>query len=348
MQEFTLNKFLTLKLEEGKTVIYVNKKPFTQCKYLLLVIPLEYTDDLEDINSIDEAAEKLSHLLEEDDDFESEIKIDPETEFWAHCSNLQAWVENNYDSRLLHYNLAFPLLEALSKAGDLNALKAFKEEIALRLESGYPSVIIFLIAEKFIDYLEREDFLLCILNEKDAFNALKIESILNVKLSPEYESFDLGDENLFMFENRKVLGLSLSNSNINSVFKYITKLENLFALDLAECNLTKLPKSIEKLKKSLEILDLSSNKLESIPIVIKKLTNLQNLYLRANNISDINNVVEITEKLERLNHLDLSYNKIKILPEDIEQIKKIGIIELMHNLIEHIPDSVKDKWQFRF
>lgn len=42
MQEFRVNKFLTLKLEEGKTVIYVDNKPFTQCKYLLLQIPLEY------------------------------------------------------------------------------------------------------------------------------------------------------------------------------------------------------------------------------------------------------------------------------------------------------------------
>ena len=52
------------------------------------------------------------------------------TEFRANCSNLQAWVENGYDTRLLHRNLAFPLLKKLTNVGDLHAKKVFKDEIA--------------------------------------------------------------------------------------------------------------------------------------------------------------------------------------------------------------------------
>ena len=150
MKEFIVNKYFALKLEEGRTVLYVDNKPFTQCKYLLLQIPVERINDLDRVNSIDEAAEKLSHILEPYDDFERVKKIDSETEFWGHCSNLQAWYENDYDTRLLHSNLAFPLLKKLTEVGDSLARKVFKEEILLRLESGYSEVISFLIIEKYI------------------------------------------------------------------------------------------------------------------------------------------------------------------------------------------------------
>lgn len=69
------------------------------------------------------------------------MDITPEEEFWGHCSNLQAWVENNYDTRLLHSNIAFPLLKKLTEAGDPNTNKVFKEEIARRFESGFMPVI---------------------------------------------------------------------------------------------------------------------------------------------------------------------------------------------------------------
>ncbi len=50
----------------------------------------------------------------------------PIKEFWGHCSNLQAWAEYGYDTRLLHPNLAFPLLEKLATVGDPIAKKVFK------------------------------------------------------------------------------------------------------------------------------------------------------------------------------------------------------------------------------
>lgn len=321
MREFIINKFFTLKLEGKKTVLYVDSKPFTQCKYLLLQIPQEGVNDFNSVDSIDEASEKLSHVLEPYDDFERIVKIDPETEFWAHCSNLQAWFENEYDTRLLHSNLAFPLLKKLTEVGDPLARKVFKEEIALRLESGYPSVIIFLIAEKYINFLDRETFLLSILNEKDVFNILEIEKSLKIKLKAEYESFDFCDENSFEFDHRKVIGLKLFDLNVNSAFKHIVELEHMHALILEGCNLTKLPRLIEKLK-NLTYFDLIDNKLKSIPREIKELSKLQEVYLGANNISDIQNLTEITENLEWLRCLDLTNNKIKIFPENFEQIKR--------------------------
>lgn len=93
MMEYEINDLITLKLEDSKTIIYVFGEPFNQCKFLMLVILDEDVFKLEKVNSIDEAAEKLNHGLEPDSDTVGyySAQIDPITEFWAHCSNMQVW-----------------------------------------------------------------------------------------------------------------------------------------------------------------------------------------------------------------------------------------------------------------
>jgi small GTP-binding protein len=153
--KFKVNKYITLRLENRKTVIYVRGKKFQQCKYLLLDIPVDETKDYGEIESIDEAEEKLQPPWEIRN--RCEHQISPETEFWGHCSNIQAWEKFGYDTRILHRNLAFPLLKALVNAGDRQAKKVFKEEIAIRLESGYPSVVIYLLSQGYLEYLDKDE-----------------------------------------------------------------------------------------------------------------------------------------------------------------------------------------------
>ena len=88
-KEFTVNEFLTLKLVGEDTIIYVNGESFMLCKRLLINIPTDRIRDTYELDSIDEAAEKLGW------DGDSQININgieynlsPETEFWGHCSNL--------------------------------------------------------------------------------------------------------------------------------------------------------------------------------------------------------------------------------------------------------------------
>ena len=153
---FIINELITLKLEGGRTNIYVKDQLFNQCKYLLLNINTKRAGDYDDINSIDEAIERLDRSLEGSGG--SRFDITPETEFWAHCSNIQAWAENDYDTRILHRNLAFPLLRKLAMLGDLKANKVYKEEVAMRLESGYPSVIAFLSYGGYLTVIDDEEF----------------------------------------------------------------------------------------------------------------------------------------------------------------------------------------------
>ncbi|MFX1476542.1 MAG: hypothetical protein ACFFCI_00290 [Promethearchaeota archaeon] len=152
--EFKINEKLILRLENSQTNIYVNGRLFTQCKYLLLNIPKTKFKECDEIDSIDEAAETLDNSLEGN---YSTYTIPPQVEFWGHCSNLQAWYEHKYDSRLLHRNIAFPLLRTLASADDALAKKVFKEEIAKRFETGYPSVVFYLIENKFLNELTKQE-----------------------------------------------------------------------------------------------------------------------------------------------------------------------------------------------
>ncbi|MFX1259809.1 MAG: leucine-rich repeat domain-containing protein [Promethearchaeota archaeon] len=155
MQEFKVNEYITLKLENIRTNIYVNGVLFNQCKFLLLNIPIDEISTFDQIESIDEAAEKLDKSMEGRGGFK--VGVDPKTEFWGHCSNMQVWAEHNYDTRILHRNIAFPLLKKLVDLGDPIAKRVFKEEIAKRFETYYPPVMLFLIEKKYLNYFEKEE-----------------------------------------------------------------------------------------------------------------------------------------------------------------------------------------------
>ncbi|MHA1319232.1 MAG: tetratricopeptide repeat protein [Promethearchaeota archaeon] len=155
MLEFKINEYITLKLEHNQTVIYVKNERFNQCKKILFTNP-HHNEKQKIIDSIDEAVEILSQTPPLD--YRSGgFYITPETEFWAHCSNLQAWVENDYDTRLMHSNLAFPLLKKLVDFGDMKAFNVFKEEIARRFLSGFPPVLQFLLNGGYLDHLNKDE-----------------------------------------------------------------------------------------------------------------------------------------------------------------------------------------------
>ncbi len=161
LKEFNVNKYITLKLKYGETIIYVNNERFDQCKFLLLDIPIDEIRSFDKIQSIDEASEKLDNSLEPFQDehgfLRRRTQIPPEVEFWGHCSNIQVWAENNYDTRLIHRNLAFPLLKKLTEVGDPIAKRVLKEEIAKRFMSYHLPVVKYLLDEKYLYFLESQE-----------------------------------------------------------------------------------------------------------------------------------------------------------------------------------------------
>ena len=162
---YQINEHLSLKLKRDKldginpeVGIYVDGEQFRLCMCLLFTIEVNKVHSLESIDSIDELDEKIEPEYEQ----YQKIFDDMPTEemFWAHCSNIQAWVEQSYDTRILHRNLAFPLLKKLTEAGDLTAKKVFKEEIAKRYSSGHLSVQEYLREEGYLKFLSEEELTL--------------------------------------------------------------------------------------------------------------------------------------------------------------------------------------------
>ena len=165
--EKEINQYITLKLEYGRTLIYVDGKRFIQCIRLILNIPRDDVPLYDEVDSIDEAAKFYRAHIHQNRIIGGRMgdrvsiqrhNITPEQEFWGHCSNIQAWVEHDYDTRILMSNISFPLLRELTIAGDPLAKKVFKEEIALRLESGQPSVVQYLIIQGYIQNFSPSEF----------------------------------------------------------------------------------------------------------------------------------------------------------------------------------------------
>ena len=151
MLEFKINKLITLKLEDNKTNIYVNSKLFRVCKAVILNISGEEISQLIDIKDIDEVIDKYYEV----DNYD--VKIAPEVEFWGHCSNLQAWVEVIYDTRILDHGIAFPLLKELSSLGDPVAKRQFKSEIVKTLKRGNVRAIFFFFDKKYLKYFNNNE-----------------------------------------------------------------------------------------------------------------------------------------------------------------------------------------------
>lgn len=342
MREFQINEYITLKLEDGKTNIYVAGEKFNQCKFLLLNIPVKKISDLNEIDSVDEAAESLSKEMEKPylpwgETETTGVKIPPEVEFWAHSSNLQVWSEHNYDTRLIHSNLAFPLLKKLTKVGDPKAKRIFREEIAKRLESGYWPVIDYLIEEKYTSFLSREEFLHCILEDEDEIRFLReIEKRNDITFYLEKELS--GEYNNFTVKNKRIAGFCIDILKIEEILSPIGNLKSLEELLLMNSMLRSVPDSICHLK-FLKNLDLYGNGLQNLPNCLGSLKNLEELGLNNNQLSKL---PKSFENLKLLKKLDLGSNKFKEIPKELEKLDNLRKFVIRNNPINKNSQLLKD------
>ncbi len=316
-KEFYINNFITLKLEDNKSKIYINGILFRQCKHLLLINPQEQSNQTQ-IKSIDEAASLLCHDL----DYNLEpltLGITPEEEFWAHCSNIQIWYENDYDTRLIHSNLAFPLLKRLYEAGDVKAIRVFREEIVKRFNSNFLQVKEYLIEENYLDFLNSDEISVALENMEDELYLYGIEKFPN-----------------YLFEARKLKTLIIRVSKIHDIPEKLCKLDGLKNLNLIKCKIRNLPETMHNFK-SLEELNLSQNELRSIPKTIGKINSLKEFKIRGNFLS---NLPDTMKDLTKLNTLDISENNFSSLPETVFKIKSLKNLFINNNKINKIQKSI--------
>jgi len=316
--EFQINKYITLKLEDNKSKIYINGELFRQCKHLLLINPQKELSQME-INSIDEAASLLYNGLEQIKPID--LGISPKEEFWAHCSNIQTWYENDYDTCIIHSSLAFPLLKNLVEAGDTKAIKVFKEEIGKRLNSNYAPVKEFLINENYLDFLNSNELSVALENIGDVLYLDGLDKFPN-----------------YIFEATKIKKLIIRESKLTDIPERIKKLKELKSLHLIKCKIKNLPETLNDLE-SLEDLALSHNEIKSIPSSLGKINNLRKLILTRNFLSDL---PDTFNRLRMLNWLDISQNNFSIFPETIFKIKSLNHLMVNNNNIKKIQKSISN------
>jgi len=332
MLEYKINRFIKLRLEKGKTIIYINNKPFKQCKYVLIKKRVNDLKDLLEIESIDDLAQQsiddltvdLEHSLERAE--EGIINIPIEDRFWVHCSNLQVWAENNYNTRLIHSNLAFPLLKRLTEVGDFKAANLFKFEILKRFIDGSDITREFLIEEKYLDHLGEEEFR-SVLPIKELSKLEKLEKDLKVSFSFAKDLYYIAGidgvepDNLYYYDKLKkanIVALRIYKPDMKRIPEIITDLKELKYLTLSHNDSEHLPKFIGDLKK-LKCLDLACNNLETIPESFKYLDSLKELDLWANNFKEVPEVLMVIKSLERIY---LRGNPINDFPDRIGKLKK--------------------------
>jgi len=324
--EFKINEYLTLKLENRKTNIFVNDKIFKHCKFLLLDIPINEVNQLNEIESIDEAEERLDRSLESIGRSRRNTDIiPPETEFWAHCSNLQVWYENDYDTRLLHRNLAFSLLAKLANAGDPTAKKVFNEEIVKRFLSGHFVVMEYLFELKYLRNLGNEEYeyMLEQLEDRGFNNYMTYENRIIGLNDPKDKILDISPTRLNDFP-------SLTNIQINNILKIknLEKFTGIEILDIGGHKITEI-KGLGNLKK-LKKLVLWDNQISEIK-GLDDLENLEELRLAINNISEIKGL----DNLKNLRKLWLYNNKISEI-KSLENLKNLTELNLSGNYIRKI------------
>lgn len=162
VKEYIVNKYITLKLENNVTNIYVGGKLFQQCKYILLNIPYSESKQIsKEIESVDDMLPYLDSKLESKS---YNTTISPVEEFFGHCSNIEAWANNEeikykYDTRILHSNLSFPLLKRLSDLGEGFAKVKLQEEIIKRLQSKNESTVQMLLNKGYLKHLTDEQYI---------------------------------------------------------------------------------------------------------------------------------------------------------------------------------------------
>ena len=158
---FLVNDYISLRLMFSKTLIYVCNELFLSCQKIALSIAPNEFEDYTDFTDIDDAISFYKSHTQTDG---KQISVSPEEEFWGHCSNLQAWVENDYNTCVLSKNISFPLLKELFVRGIKRFTPIFKRELIERIKIGGNNILSYFLhkndtEENFLKHLTEEELL---------------------------------------------------------------------------------------------------------------------------------------------------------------------------------------------
>ena len=163
-----IDEHITLKLILDKTLIYVCGDLFLTCQKIVLTLAPTDFKDYEGFTGIDDILEFYHAEGRPLGVKENKLSITPEEEFWAHCSNMQAWVESGYDTHVLSKYISFPILAKLSKKGISQFILLLKEELIERLKSGGFKTLVHFIDSRYLDFLSQHELFDLLLTYEEA------------------------------------------------------------------------------------------------------------------------------------------------------------------------------------
>jgi len=122
-----------------------------------------------------------------------------------------------------------------------------------------------------------------------------------------------------------------------SLKKHLETAEKTGALNFTDKGLEKFPPDLVKVVGNLRNLDLSNNKIGSLPQNIGAFKMMKTLVMSKNKLTAI---PEDLGKLSKLETLNLSFNYIQSIPTSFQQLKHLKEISLSHNQLTTFPLSL--------
>jgi len=122
-----------------------------------------------------------------------------------------------------------------------------------------------------------------------------------------------------------------------SLKKHLETAEKTGALNFTDQGLEKFPSDMSKVEKNLRNLDLSRNKINSLPSSIGNFKVMKTLSLSKNKIAALPDDMGKMTKLENLN---LSFNLMQSIPSSFQQLKHLREVNLSHNNFTTFPTAL--------
>ncbi len=210
LYDFIINEYLKVVLSNTGIEIRFNDGKFLNCHHILpidlKVVDLTPIIDIAPVNEFKAFIKYEKGFVEKGNYIPADVSyyrfdiVPREDIFWAQCSTLQVWEENNYSSNLLTNNIAFPLLKKLAEQGDPKALLVFEKEIIKRLESNHLPTVYYLLEEDYLKYLNKSNLEIQL---NRIIGDLDYETLKELKL----------DKKIAIFENiiNKTMGEKIRN-----------------------------------------------------------------------------------------------------------------------------------------
>ncbi|KAK2449410.1 plant intracellular Ras-group-related LRR protein [Trifolium repens] len=134
--------------------------------------------------------------------------------------------------------------------------------------------------------------------------------------------------------------LDLSNNNLQNIPESLTaRLLNLEMLDVHSNHLRSLPNSIGCLSK-LKVLNVSGNFIESLPSTIENCRDLEELNVNFNNLSKLPDTIGF--ELIKLMKLSVNSNKLVFLPSSTSHLTALRVLDVRLNCLRSLPDDLEN------